>query len=169
MMRFKLKSKVGNHTETDPKTGNLVIYTPGDVVESESDLVARFPDKFERVTVGNEKAAVVQSTETPEAEKTPVQKAAEEGAKDIQPEEPAEELKEEPKEESKKKVLKKKNPLGKDVTEKFPSAEEQELKVFYKKGKGYSITEAGDTSIALNEKPLKKSQIAKFVEEYLEG
>lgn len=42
-MRFKLKEKTGSHIEDGKK------YKPGEVVESDRDLVAAFPEKFERV------------------------------------------------------------------------------------------------------------------------
>lgn len=171
-MRFKLKQGVGNHTETDPKTGRPVTYKSGDgqIIESDSDLVARFPEKFERVVVGGE--AVVQDPSTPEEEKTPVQEAAEEGAKDVMPpEEPEveEPEAEEPDEDEADEPEGKPVPKGaKDVTDKFPRAEEEELKVFYKKGKGFFVTEEEETSIALNEKRLKKAQVEEFIDDYLD-
>ncbi len=42
-MKFKLKKKVGTHIERD-KT-----YKPGDVVESEHNLMEMFSGKFEKV------------------------------------------------------------------------------------------------------------------------
>lgn len=42
-MRFKLKEKVGKHTEDG------TVYKAGDVIETHRDLAKAFPEKFERV------------------------------------------------------------------------------------------------------------------------
>jgi hypothetical protein len=57
-------------------------------------------------------------------------------------------------------------PLGKDVTEKFDDAVENDLLVFYKSQK-YYVTEKDDVADVLNEKPLKKSEVVPFIENYL--
>lgn len=133
-MKFKLKKGVGNHAEKDD-AGNVVIYKAidGAVIESKTDLAKRHPDKFERVTI--DKPSVP----------APVQKAAEEGAKDLKPE-----------------------PLGKNVTEKFSLAAENDFKVFYKRGKGYMVTESVNEYIALNDKKLKKADVEEFIDEFIE-
>jgi len=153
-MFFRLKEKVGNHAETDPKTGLPIVYKPGDVIESDTDLAKNWPDKFDRVKVGP-------SEDTPDEDEADIQAAAEEGAKDVTP--PDEDEDEDFDDEEEEKV-----PLGKDVTEKFPRAEEEELKVFYKKGKGFFVTETEDPFTALNEKKLKKAQVEDFIDEYLD-
>jgi hypothetical protein len=155
-MLFKLKPGVGNHSEKDPKTGKVTIYhsKDGEIIDSDKNLCQIFPDKFEQVNVGG---VVVQDVNTPKKAKTPVQKAAEKGAKDIAP----------PKETEKKKTAKS---LGRDITEKnFPEVGEQDFKVFYTPRKGYFVTENEDISVAINDTPLKKDEVTAFVENYLKG
>ena len=170
-MYFKMKDGVGSHSEKDSKTGLPVVYKSGDIVKSDSDLAIRFPDKFERVNMGGlkeTKSATVQDIETPEEEKSEVQQAAEEGVKDIQPPKKDEEEEQPPKKDEEEKKVKLRKKLGKDATAKFPRAEEEDFKVFYKKGKGYFVTESDEPFTALNKKPLKKAQVENFVEDYLE-
>jgi hypothetical protein len=159
-MLFKLKPGVGNHAETDPKTGEITVYhaNEGKIIESQHNLVQLFPDKFERVNIGG----------VTEQEKEEVQKAAEKGAKDILPKQESneEEIEDtEEKEEEKGEIV----PIGKDVTEeKFPEAKEQDFKVFYsKEDRGYFVTEFEDISTALNDEPLKKREVNPFIESYL--
>jgi len=158
-MLFKLKPGVGNHAETDPKTGETKIYNAkdGEIIESQHNLCQLFPDKFESVTVGGAPL-----------EKIEVQKAAEKGAKDILPkqesnEEETEEIEE--KEEEKGEIVL----LGKDVTEeRFPEAKEQDFKVFHSKEyKGYFVTGFENIATSLNKDPLKKKEVIPFIEKYL--
>ncbi len=58
------------------------------------------------------------------------------------------------------------NPLGRDVTKRFPKAAEEDFKVFADGG-AFFVCESDDPTKALNDKPLKKAQVEKFVEEYL--
>lgn len=46
-MKFLLKDRCGNHAEGRGK--DMRTYVAGDIVESELDLAAHFPDKFERL------------------------------------------------------------------------------------------------------------------------
>ena len=152
-MYFKLKRKAGNHSQKD-KNGKAVVYVAkdGNVIESENDLIKMFPGKFELVEVVTAPVEVVKSAEN---KKSDVQKIVEKVAKDISA--PV------------KKEEKKAEPIGKDVTEKHPLAEEQDFKVFYVKGKGYFVTEADDDSVALNKKGIKKEKVEAFIKKYLEG
>lgn len=52
--------------------------------------------------------------------------------------------------------------LGKDVTERFENAKEEGFLVFLK-GKSYSVADADDPQVALNEEPLKKADVEPFV------
>jgi len=151
-MYFKLLPKSGSHAQPGDD-GEVVIYeaSEGRIIESKNDLVKMFPNKFKKVDLGS----LIQTADTPEKEKTPVQKAAEEGAKDVMPPE--------------KPKKKKEKYLGEDCTSKFPSVEEQALKVFYAKGKGYFITEDDDPFVALNKDNLKKEEVDFFVKDYLKG
>jgi len=161
-MFFKMKKRTGNHSQDG------VIYVSGDVVESEKNLCEMFPGKFERIDVPFEIFK--------RPEKSDVQKAAEEGAKDIKPKK-----KSKPKPVSDEEVLaiadepdeeedeEDKEPLGKDVTKNYKRAGEEDLKVFYKKFKGRWVTEAEDPFTALNKKPLKKDQVVPFIEKWLKG
>jgi len=178
-MLFKLKPKTGNHSQKDAQ-GNLVVYNyrDGHVFESDIDLEAQFPEKFERVKV---------PAAEPEPKNPPnIIKAAQEGTAEIKKcpeceavllagakfcsecgsaaEEKSEEVQETEVEDNDL------EPLGKDVTEKFPRAEEEDLLVFYKKGKGYFVTEVEDPYTRLNKKKIgKKTSVTPFIEKYLKG
>jgi len=149
-MYFKLLPKVGNHAQKDPKTGKVTIYKSEDgcVIESDSDLVKKFPGKFERVKAFDPAAEAAAQTEEEEVEEAP-QPSAPSNKK------PA------------KKTTKPKKSVGKDVTEKFPEAKEEDFKVFLK-GSAYVVTEADDPSVPLNKKLLKKKEVMSFIKEYLE-
>ncbi len=138
-MFFKLKPGCGNHSETGPD-GKPVVYTQGDVIESDHDLEAMFAGKFERVQVGDVKDADPDPEEDPTLPPPPPPST-----------EPVE------------------NPLGKDRTEKFPKAAEEDFMVFYKRGKGFSVVEADEPTVPLNEDPLKKDEVADFIDEYLKS
>ena len=144
-MYFKLKEGVGNHAETDAD-GNVTIYRAkeGKVIKSNVDLAAKFPDKFVRVQT-----------------KAPVQEVPEE-------EIPEEEIPDEP-EEDEDEPDEEPEPLGKDATDKFPLAGENDLSVFYARGKGYYVTEADDPFTALNKKGLKKDKVEAYIKKYLKG
>lgn len=170
-MLFRMKEKVGSHSDVNSK-GELVTYKSGDVIETNVDLAKAFPEKFERVRVGGEtpplpenikKSPRLENIDTPKEEKSDIQKAAEKGAKDVIP--PAEEPEDEDDDEDDEEKV----PLGKDVTEKFPGTEEEKLKVFYKKGKGFFVTTAADPFTALNEKKLKKAKVEIFIDEFLDS
>lgn len=55
--------------------------------------------------------------------------------------------------------------IGKDVTDEYPNAEANGLKVF-KKGGWYSVTDAKDTDEKLNDKGLKVDDVEEFLETY---
>jgi len=168
MSYYKLLPKRGNHNqgETD-KAGNPIIYKPGDVIETDMDLVKMFPNKFVEVNVGGDNIL-------PTVDKSEIQRAAERGAKDLKPAEPdeveedEEEIEEEEVEEEEET---KSNPVpdGAKLSKSFPEAEEQDLKIFYKRGEGYWVTEADDPKHnAINNKPIKKKvEVMAFVNEYL--
>jgi hypothetical protein len=139
-MYFKLKPKVGSHAETG-QDGKVIHYRPedGHVFETDRDLVAMFPNKFERVHVpGDEGAEDEASPPKPKKESKP--------KKDDAPP---------PK------------PLGRDVTKRFPKAAEEDFKVF-SDGGAFFVAEADEPTVALNEKPLKKKDVIPFIKEYLE-
>jgi hypothetical protein len=148
-MLFKLLPKVGNHTEGDK------VYTSGDVVESDLELDKVFQGKFERV-----KGFTASTPDTQAA----VQAAAEEGAKDVAapPAPPPNQ------EVSDSKPPKVESPLGRDVTKRFPEAQEQDYLVFSDGGK-FHVAEADDPAFAINDKPLHKKEVIPFVEKLLQG
>ena len=151
-MYFKLKKGTGNHTQRNKK-GELVTYTSagGEVIESDIDLTKKYPEKFEKVEIPGI-----------EVSKKEVEEAAKKGAEGIaDPNKEDEDNFDEDEEDERE-------PLGKDVTSKFPIAKEQDFKVFYKKGKGFFVTEADDEFTALNKKGLKKVDVESFIEEQLE-
>lgn len=148
-MKFRLLPKAGDHAEAGAG-GVALAYRAGDIVESDRDLMEAFPNKFERVDVAEEPASPSTPFKPSAEEKTAVQKAAEEGAKDVSPPEDP-----------------KSNPLGRDVTKRFPKALEEEFLVFADGG-AFSVSEADEPAEALNNKPLKRKDVDSFIREYLE-
>jgi len=115
----------------------------GETFESNDPrLIEKFPNKFEQVVAlpAPVAQATTQSVGTPEAEKTDVQKAAEAGAAEILP-------------------------GHQDMTTEFPVAGEAGLRVTKTRQGWYVFDE--DSDEAVNEKPLKKREVAAFLEEYL--
>jgi hypothetical protein len=58
------------------------------------------------------------------------------------------------------------NPLGEDVSSGYEAAQRGGLLVF-KAGAKYSVADADAPKVALNEKPLKEKDVAKFLKDYL--
>lgn len=150
-MYFKLLPKVGSHVEKD-KDGNAVTYhsKDGRIIDTEMDLVKRFPNKFERVEVN------------PTAESSPKEEAApvvEEAAPVVVEDEVAQV-------EEKSKPKSKTHPLGRDVTKRFPKADKNDFKVF-SQGGAFSVVEADEDTVPLNEKPLHKKGVDNFITEFL--
>ena len=142
-MYFKLKPRVGSHSQLNKK-GELETFTAkeGKVIESDIDLVEKFPDKFELVEI----PGVEKKKETPVEPEPVIEEELEDNDNDV-----------------------KQEPLGKDRTKNYPVAIEEDLKVFYAKGKGYFVTEGDDEFTALNKEKLKKSKVEAFINQYLEA
>jgi len=137
MKRFKLLPKVGNHTQRD-KAGELVTIT------AEGGEIIETEDDLCKMFPGKFEEVKIPESQA-KKEKT-------------------EDTKSKPK---KKIVKKKKKSLGRDVTEKFEVAEEEDFKVFYATGRGYFVAEAEDPTTSLNEKGLKKASVEKYIKKYL--
>lgn len=138
-MYFKLRPGAGNHTEKD-ENGKEITYESKDetVIESDKDLCAMFVNKFDKVDI-----ETVSSIKKKTAKKKTTKKPA----------------KKEPEE-----VI---NPLGRDVTEQFPKAEEEDLKVF-QTGDAFSVVETDEPDKPVHDKPLKKKDVIPFIDKYLE-
>jgi len=146
-MLFKLKDKVGGHSE------NGKIYKAGDTIESPHDLVDLFPNKFIRVdnvSAGGEGIAVPATPTIPEPTKG-------EGVSIPPPPSPESKLEPESPVESKH---------GVDITDEFPIASKVQLQVF-KKGAWYTVVDPDDGEV-MNEKKLRASQVTSFLQEYEE-
>jgi hypothetical protein len=63
---------------------------------------------------------------------------------------------------------KKTSPLGDDVTEKFPRAVEEGLKVFCNAAGAHQVTKPRSTARPLNPHLLKENEVDNFIKEYLE-
>lgn len=158
-MFFKLKPGVGNHAETR-EDGTLEIYKAeeGRVIESSRNLDAMFSGKFERVEIGD----------VPEEAKSGAQKAAEKGAEGVAAPNKGKDRgeAEDGKSPQPKKSKKPKSSLGKNVTSRFPRAEEEDFKVFADGGAFY-VVEAEEPEIPLHKKPLKRKGVEPFIEAFL--
>ena len=130
-MLFKVLA--GRHTAAK------VVYSAGDIVESDRDLVALFGDnKFQR------------DLEAEAKQKASVSKP------------PAEEA---PKKTSSKKTTTKK---PKDVTDKFKSAVDNDL-LITKIGKKYFVAEKANPDDILHEDSLKQDEVEEFINELYEA
>ena len=151
MGKFKLKPKCGNHSEPNDK-GVYVTYTSGAVIESNTDLVKRFPNKFIRVNDDSQDTEIgvsVPNIPKPKKEVT------------LTPEV----LPKEAKKNSENAALK--ELYGDEITEEFPTAAIVNLKVFLKKN-WCTVVDPEDDNIVLNEKKLRKNSVEKFLQEYVQ-
>jgi hypothetical protein len=118
-------------------------YKAGDIVSSERDLVAVFPNKFEEVhsesnfKVVAEQVEVAETEEEKENTETPVEPVVSEDERA-------------------------------NVTELFPDAETAQLLVFAEGGK-YWVAEPDASDDNLNTKGLGKRAVRAFISDYLEG
>ena len=135
--------------ETDAKGVRRIKSQP--VVESERDLVVAFgPEKFREITKGEADHMLKTAGQQDEAIPTPAAsaesefaKAAKEGAVGIA------------------------EPPGVDVTHKFDELSEwPNITAYFKRGKGYFIT---DNSDIVTKEPLKRDEVVKWVQAYMEG
>lgn len=141
VMFFKIKPRCGSHAEGGK------VYRAGDIVPSEKDLVALFPFKFEKAVDNVPSKGQPIRGAVPPATAPQAQKPEEEKPSDTLP--PSS------------------GPLGKEVTEKFPSAKEQDFKVFAVPG-GFNVYDADDLKSPLNKEVLKaRKDIGPFVENFL--
>lgn len=133
------------------------------IVESETDLVKAFPNKFVEVDKkGNPKREEVAIEEVPEN-----MLANDQGTKDP-PNSPQalplkatdNEAEDEGDDEDERELVDSK--LGEDVTDDFPNALKKNLLVF-KKGREYFVAAADDPNDQLNPNPLKKDKVEAFV------
>jgi hypothetical protein len=134
MKAYRLKPKVGSHQERDG-----VVYNPGDVCWSETDMAKRFPGKFQYDAEETLKGTPPEESSVPTSQEDQDEDSAGDGA------------------------------LGVDKTEDFPAAKENGLLVFHVKGKGYLLADADTPTTALNDKPLPKKDVLPFAEKYLDG
>ena len=155
-MLYRLKG--GNHNHSDGKT-----YKNGDIIDTDVDLAKKFPHKFEPIhdeleaSEGTPFPSI--SITRPKSKVTVVDMPTEEETKEDTPVADVEA-------ETGEKKAGEKVDRGKDVTKKFPSAVENELKVF-EKGRKFFIYDL-DPNAPLNEKGLTKAKAVKFIQEYLE-
>lgn len=141
----------------DEKTGERKIISQP-IVMANRDLVSAFgPEKFRRlsddeadlllkragITVAGKQSLNDSAPATAAKEETEVEKAVKEGAVGIA------------------------EPPGNDVTNKFPELNEwPTINVYYKRGKGFFVTE---NSNIITEIPLKRDEVHSWVKAYMEG
>lgn len=138
---YRLKARCASHT-TGGKT-----YVAGDVIKSSVNLVDRYPAKFEEVIEQN------QPKQKPVAIQNPKQEKPKIVMEDNKPE----------KVDSEKTTEKE---LSEEVE--FPEAVEAGLNVV-QKGAWYNVTDPDDGDKQLNEKGLRKGDVAKFINDYVNG
>jgi len=155
-MYFKLLPKAGSHA--DKVAGKVVIYKASDehVFKGEANLAKMFPGKFEEVKVGLD-GELPKPEPKPEPKPKPELKKAPVSEKIKGTPAPA------PTAASAPVTVKS---LGRDITKRFPRAEEEDFKVFADNG-AFWVTEADEPDKALNTEPLKKSGVLKFIDSYL--
>lgn len=146
-----MKSKIIQVEDTDKRYFKVlagshsqdgVLYKKGSIITSYNDLVQLF---------GEGKFKEVDALEYEKAQKKVPQKKVINVA-------PKEEVEEDDEDEE--------SSFGEDVTDRFSSAEDNDLKVF-KSDEGYTVVDSDEPSIALNKKPLLKVKVAGFIEKYI--
>lgn len=168
-MFFRLKEKCGMHSQ------NGRIYHPGDIVETDMDLCEKFRNKFVKVYDEDEKKDT--GHKTPKIS-TPPSKASKDAESNKDKQSKSDPASKKPagkknKKNSKKKNSKKKNSkkYGVNVTEEFPIADENNLRVYEKtatNGKWYSIIEMDEDNRKILLKKTRKKDVVNFIEEMLE-
>lgn len=163
-MFFRLKAKCGTHQEDDR------IYTSGDVVQTKRNLCETFPGKFEKVYDEDDKKDTGSKAPTIDTPSRPSSKDAEsEESKQLN----SDSVSKGKGSKKKGKKGKKKNSkkYGVNVTEEFPIAEENDLRVYEKEagnGKWYSIIEMDDEGKKALLKKTRKKDVVNYIEEMLD-
>ena len=136
--------KMGTHVEGDK--GNKKVYKKGDAVESEHNLIAMFPEKFSTQPINPGEQVKAEVVNKPKNKKT------------------------DPETDKDDDNIGNVDPKGKDITEEFPDAVENNIKVFIK-GQWCSIFDLDSETpdVAVNEKGIKKDEVAKALDEILEA
>lgn len=134
----------GSHTQDSS------VYSVGDVVKTNMNLIEMFGElKFKRA-FELEMAAKMESSPTP-AKKNKKTSDVEDDVEDddfVEPDEP---------------TIDKVESLGDDLTARFSVAKKNKHLVF-KKGNKFSVATEDKPGAALNKKPLKRSEVVKFIE-----
>lgn len=150
-MFFRIKPKCGEHEE-EGRT-----YGPGDVIKTKRNLRKIFVGKFDKVHDEDEKKDT--GHKTPDI-KTPAVAASKETESDKD-----KTSKSDPVSTSSKKKNSKK--YGVNVTEDFPLAETNDLRV-YEKAKVFSIIEMDEDNKKILLKKTKKKDVVNYIEEMME-
>lgn len=126
-----------------------VVYRKGDIVETNMDLMKKFPNKFQPVFEGGG-AAIPEVQETAAPDLQQEQQEAEEQGDDIAETKPQEEVREE------------------DVTHQFKIAVDEDFKVIKKGSNEYLVFDNTD-QVFVNEEPVKRNQVKRLITDYLES
>ena len=129
MALYRLKKGVGSHDET--VDGEVVTLMPGDTIESDTDMIKRFTNKFEFAETPNQTKVI--NIQQPNIPVPPIEA---EVAAAPTPQPSAD--------------------LGEDVTSSFKIAEQNNLTVFKKDDKHVVVKDSGIIAAALNEDQLNE-------------
>ena len=145
-----LEKETAHHVEMEIVEGKRRIKSQP-VVESERDLVVAFgPDKFREIS--KDEADHMLKTAGKQGKTNPA---------------PAELVADEFKKAAKAGAIGIAEPPGVDVTGKFEELSEwPKITAYFKRGKGYFIT---DNSDIVTKEPLKRDEVVKWVQAYMEG
>jgi len=149
MSRFLLKNKCGTHIEPGKEGKAPVQYKPGDIVQSDRDLIELFPNKFEIPPgeAGQSNTPIVPPPDIP----LPTKSVSSEDT-DEKVDSPS----------GSKLVI----GYGKDVTASFATAAVVDLRVF-EKSKQYTVVDPEDGEPLHNGK-LRKKQVEDFLQKFVE-
>ena len=131
---MKYRVKTGKHDQFGK------VYCKGDVLDTDMDLIAMFPNKFEKVS----KETPITKAPAAPTDITPM-------VPQKNPPAPVPSSEEDDKD------------RGKDVTKNFPDAVDMDFKVFIQKHKHY-VYDMDNMEKPVNPKPLKKAEVKKFIE-----
>lgn len=185
MARFKVLTSIhyARPDENKKRKGphnlsHMVPYKRGEIIESDEDLVTKYPNKFERIVEAGpvvvtqaRREAVAKLIETEvwtDDDRTFLEELPDSGFNRILRQAKIEPPKDPDAEEDKPKATAgKSSALGDDVTETFSIAVDNDMKVFKNAAGLFQITK-GKSKKPINEEPLEEVQVEAWIQSYLE-
>lgn len=168
-MKFRIKE--GSHASGGAAN---VLYKQGDVIESDEDLCKIFVNKFERVDETPKSVVVTGPARAPKEGKiSAIAAQHEEELSALERGPQGDDAKihatddDQEADEEEHDPAEAKGPLGTNVTDRFEKATKADVAVWVKNRK-YNVTDSQTNDKALNDKPLTKTEVDKYIDSMLE-